>query len=99
MKDLNIPDGVKRGIEDLAKELAKNHMAGEISISKEDGDGHEDSHEGGGDGMCQELKTTLSSWDDEDHPYYKDVEKIIKKYDSDDDEEYEEEEEETEEEY
>tara|TARA_R100001530_G_scaffold33522_2_gene26270 strand:- start:5403 stop:5702 length:300 start_codon:yes stop_codon:yes gene_type:complete len=99
MKDLNIPDGVKHGIEDLAKELAKHHMAGEISISKGSGDDHGDDHKGSGDGMCEELKTTLSSWDDEEHPYYKDVEKIIKKYDDDDDEEYEEEEEEIEEEY
>ena len=32
-QSMKIPDGVKKNIEGLAKELAKNHMAGEVPIS------------------------------------------------------------------
>ena len=86
--DLGLPDNVTASVESLAKELAKHNMAADIKIStddsyKKDKSKHEDS-EDGDDGMCEELKGLLESWDDTEHPYYKDVEKIVSRYDGED---------------
>jgi hypothetical protein len=45
------------------------------------------------DPLCDELDELLDNWDDVDHPYYKDVEEVVKKYKDGDEEEKETEEE------
>ena len=86
--DLGLPSNVTTSVEDLARELAKHNMAADIKISK--GEKHEKhDHKKGKDddgGMCKELKGLLESWDDRDHPYYKDVEKLVYRHDDKDEE-------------
>ena len=76
---MKIPDGVKKNIEGLAKELAMNHMAGEVQISGKS-KGH---HEGKGeekeqayDRLCNDLRGLLDGWDEHSKPY-KDLKELL----------------------
>jgi hypothetical protein len=68
---------------------AKDAAASKVSKKEEDEveDMVEDEDEAlDDDGLRADLQALLDGWDDEDHPYYKDVVSLIGEYSSDEDE-------------
>lgn len=75
---MDLPDDVQRGVEDLAKAVAKNKMAAQIEIIEAPKKKHDHKD------LKGEIEMLLDSWGDHDgnrvaEGYYKDLESLVRK--------------------
>jgi|TARA_R110002167_G_scaffold38477_2_gene119867 hypothetical protein len=99
--EMHLPRDVEKDVENLAKSVAKNKMAAKIDIMKHPKKDQRDGEEGKYDRLSNDISGLLDSWDDRDHPYYKDLQRLLddkkdikheeEDYDEDHDDEHDEE--------